>query len=289
MKIEVGRIILLVIATILVAIWSYLALKNEDEYKELTDSINPEKYRYPEIFCVGFSIMQFLGIDSKSRKARARIKEISEVEGKQFAEYHYYVINGAKYSYGYTIFVVFAILAAMGNSAAGLVLGGLLSILLMWYIDELLNDRLEERRDQLIADFPQMLSKMTLLVNSGMLVREAWKKIASTSERPLYKEMQMTVLEMQNGVTEVEAYKNFADRCAAKEIRRFSTTMIQTMQKGNSEIAIFLKNMADEMWEEKKHMVKRKGEAANSKLLIPTAMIFIGILLMIMVPAFQGL
>lgn len=289
MKIEVGRIILLVIATILVAIWSYLALKNEDEYKELTDSINPEKYRYPEIFCVGFSIMQFLGIDSKSRKARARIKEISEVEGKQFAEYHYYVINGAKYSYGYTIFVVFAILAAMGNSAAGLVLGGLLSILLMWYIDELLNDRLEERRDQLIADFPQMLSKMTLLVNSGMVVREAWKKIASTSERPLYKEMQMTVLEMQNGVTEVEAYKNFADRCAAKEIRRFSTTMIQTMQKGNSEIAIFLKNMADEMWEEKKHMVKRKGEAANSKLLIPTAMIFIGILLMIMVPAFQGL
>ena len=35
--------------------------------------------------------------------------------------------------------------------------------------------------------------------------------------------------------------------------------MIQNMQKGNSEIAYFLKEMSDEMWEEKKHLVKRKG------------------------------
>ena len=62
--------------------------------------------------------------------------------------------------------------------------------------------------------------------------------------------------------------------------------MIQNMKKGPAEIAYFLKDMSDEMWEEKKHLVKRKGEAANSKLLIPTAMIFIGILVMIMVPVF---
>lgn len=43
------------------------------------------------------------------------------------------------------------------------------------------------------------------------------------------------------------------------------------------------------MWEEKKHLVKRKGEAANSKLLLPIGMIFIGILVMIMVPAFVNM
>jgi tight adherence protein C len=47
--------------------------------------------------------------------------------------------------------------------------------------------------------------------------------------------------------------------------------------------------MADEMWEEKKHLVKRKGEAANSKLLLPVGMIFVGILLMIIVPAFTNM
>lgn len=286
---ETGRIVLLIIATVLVVLWCVLALKNEKVYKNLTDSIDPKKYRYPEIFCVGFSLMQMTGFDAKSKKARARIKEIAEVQGKQFAEYHYYVINGARYTYGYTIFVIFAVFAALAYSAMAMFFGGVLAWLVMWYVDEVFNDKLEERQDQLISDLPQMLSKMTLLVNSGMMVRDAWKKIAFTCDRALYKEMQMTILEMQNGVTELEAYKNFADRCSIKEIRRFSATMTQTLQKGNSEIAQFLKSMADEMWEEKKHLAKRKGEAANSKLLIPTALIFIGILIMIMVPAFSGL
>ena len=111
--------------------------------------------------------------------------------------------------------------------------------------------------------------------------------IAVLADRPRISAL--TVEEMNNGVAELDAYKNFADRCAIKEIRRFSSTMIQNMQKGNSEIAYFLKEMSDEMWEEKKHLVKRKGEAANSKLLIPTAMIFMGILVLVMAPTFLSM
>ena len=286
---DTGRIILLLIATVLVAAWIVLAKKNEAEFKDLTDSIDPQQYRYPDLFCVGFGIMKLLHIDSKSKRARKRIKEIAEVQGKRYAEYYYYVINGAKWTYGFTVFVLLAVLGALGNSAMATVFGIVLAGLLMWYVEELMNDKLEEKRDQLVADLPQMLSKMTLLVNSGMVVRDAWKKIAESDDRFLNQEMKLTVDEMNNGVAELDAYRNFADRCAIKEIRRFSSTMIQNMQKGNAEIAYFLKEMSDEMWEEKKHLVKRKGEAANSNLLIPTAMIFIGILIIIMVPTFMSM
>ena len=51
----------------------------------------------------------------------------------------------------------------------------------------------------------------------------------------------------------------------------------------------FLKDMSEEMWMEKKNLVKQKGEKANAKLLIPTTIIFIGILLMIMAPVLTGL
>ena len=233
--------------------------------------------------------MKILHIDSRSKKARKRIKEISEVQGKRYAEYYYLVINGAKWTYGFTVVVGMAVLGALGNSGLATVAGVGFAGLLMWYEEELMNDKLEAKRDELLADLPQMLSKMTLLVNSGMVVREAWKKIAESGDRALNREMRLTVDEMNNGVAELDAYKNFADRCAIKEIRRFSSTMIQNMQKGNSEIAYFLKEMSDEMWEEKKHLVKRKGEAANSKLLIPTAMIFIGILILVMVPTFMNM
>ena len=286
---DIGRLILLLIATVLVVAWIVLAKKNEAEFKDLTDSIDSQQYRYPDLFCVGFGIMKLLHIDSKSKRARKRIKEIAEVQGKRYAEYYYYVINGAKWTYGFTVFVLLAVLGALGNSAMATVFGIVLAGLLMWYVEELMNDKLEEKRDQLVADLPQMLSKMTLLVNSGMVVRDAWKKIAESDDRFLNQEMKLTVDEMNNGVAELDAYRNFADRCAIKEIRRFSSTMIQNMQKGNAEIAYFLKEMSDEMWEEKKHLVKRKGEAANSKLLIPTAMIFIGILIIIMVPTFMSM
>ncbi len=286
---EAERIFILVLATALVAVWVVLIRKYDGVYAAMVQSIDSNQYKYPELFTIGFALMKFLRIDSKSKRARKRIKEIAEVQGKRYAEYYFYVINAAKWTYGFTILVFFVLLGALGNASIAVLLGVVLSGLIMWYVEELLNDKLEEKREELLADMPQMLSKLTLLVNSGMVVREAWKKVADGGERELYKEMQITVQEMQNGIAELEAYRNFADRCAIKQIRRFASTMIQNMQKGNAEISYFLKELSDEMWEEKKHLVKRKGEAANSKLLIPTAMIFIGILIMIMVPAFLNM
>ena len=280
------RLVLLVLATVLTFIWIFFSKKYESAYQPVIQSIDPEQYKYPELFTVGFGLMKLLKIDSKSKQGRKRVKEIAEVQGRQYAEYYFYVINAEKWTYGFTVLVLFCILAAMGNEPMAVLLGGVMAFLVMWYIEELLNDKLEARRDELLADLPQVLSKLTLLVNSGMTLRDAWKKVASGENRVLYREMQVTVQEMQNGLSEFEAYRNFADRCSIKQIRRFSSTVIQNMQKGNAEISYFLKEMADEMWEEKKHLVKRKGEAANSKLLIPTAMIFIGILIMIMVPVF---
>lgn len=284
-----GRILILVAATVLVALWVLLAVQYEGAYENITASIDPEKYRYPELFCIGFAIMNFLRIDTKSKRARKRIKEIAEIRGKKYAEYYFYIINGAKWTYGFTVLVFFAVLGAMANSMEALLFGAALAALAMWYMEELMNDQLEERRDEIISSMPQMLSKLTLLVNSGMIVKEAWEKVAFGGTGVLYEEMQLTVKEVQNGISDLDAYRNFADRCSVKEVRRFASTMIQNLSKGNAELSYFLKEMSEEMWEEKKHYVKRKGEAANSKLLMPTAMIFIGILIMIIVPAFMSM
>lgn len=281
-----GRVVLLIWTTVLTLIWIFFAVKHGKTYAMLINSIDPKKYKYPELFCVGFALMKVLRIDGKSKKDRKRIKEIAEVQGKRYAEYYFYVINAAKWTYGFTVLVLLSLLGALANEPMAAVAGIVLAGLMVWYVDELLNDQLTERRDELLADMPQVLSKLTLLVNSGMVLREAWEKAAFGGSRALYVEMQTAVQEMNNGVSEMEAYRNFADRCAIKQVRRFTSTVMQNMQKGNAELSYFLKEMSEEMWEEKKHLVKRQGEAANSKLLIPTAMIFIGILIMIMVPVF---
>ena len=88
---------------------------------------------------------------------------------------------------------------------------------------------------------------------------------------------------------EADAYRNFADRCSVKEVRKFTTLILQNLQKGNEELALFLGDMSTEMWEMKKNEVKQKGEKANSRLLLPVFLIFIGILILILVPVMSGL
>ena len=290
MGITAERVILLVAATVSSLFWIIAATVNHSKYEEFTRAVDPDEYMYPDIFSVGFTMMDIMHFDRSSRKARKRVREIAEVKGRLYAEFHYLVLNAAKWSYGITIFALFCIFGALSGKPVTLVLGVVFAGLMMWYTDERFNDRLEEKRESLLSDFPQMLSKMALLVNSGMTVRNAWGKISEDgSGRPLFAEMKQTVQEMNNGVLELTAYENFAERCGLKQMRRFSATIAQAKKKGNAEISFFIRELADDMWLEKKNLAKRKGAAAASKLVIPTALIFIGILIMIIVPAFSGM
>lgn len=281
------QLILLTVSTPLALIWLFLAVANGKKYKEYTESAFAKEFQMSDLFCVGFSVMEILHINTKSRSAQMKIKEIAEIKGKRYAEYYYFILLGAKTTYIFTMVVFVCLLAVLADSVEALLFGILLGGLAIVYLDLTLQDKLTARRQELVLDLPQVLSKLTLLVNSGMVLREAWKRVSVTGDRVLYKEMQNTSLEIENGVMEADAYRNFADRCNVKEIRKFASLIIQNLKKGNEELAYFLKDLSDEMWEVKKNEVKQKGEKANSRLLLPMMLIFIGILLMILVPVFQ--
>jgi tight adherence protein C len=170
-----------------------------------------------------------------------------------------------------------------------LLLGAVLGGLFVYSIGDAINEILKNRREELMLQFPPVLSQLILLVSSGMVMRDAWKKVAESGQGLLYTEMQKTLTEMNNGVMEIQAYQNFAFRCNVREIRKFSTAVIQNIQKGSKELVGYLRDMSDEMWNAKKAIVKRKGDAAASKLLMPTVLIFIGILFMILAPMLSSM
>jgi tight adherence protein C len=281
------QLILLALATPFTLIWIYLAITGGKKYQKYTDSSFAKEFQMSELLCVGFSVMRILHISTKTRAAQAKIREIAEIKGKKYAEYYYYMLLGAKTTYTYTIVIVVMLLSAMSNNKGLLFMGLIVGGLLILYLDLALFDKLTARRQEILLDLPQVLSKLTLLVNSGMVLRDAWKRVSITGERVLYQEMQNTNLEMENGVAEIDAYRNFAERCNVKEIRKFTSLIIQNLNKGNEELAYFMKDLSDEMWEVKKSQVKQKGEKANTQLLLPMMLILIGILIMVMVPVMQ--
>lgn len=283
------QLVMLIPTTVIVLFWIVLASKYEEKFKEITSSINPKDYYMSELFYIGFQIMELIRFNIKSDASRKKIKLMSEVYGKKYAEYYYYVSIGGKITYVITVLPVIFLLALLANNPAALLFGVVLAGIFVWYINESFKDKLTERREKILAEFPQVLSKMTLLVNSGMLLRDAWNLIADQSDTILFQEMRLTALQLDNGVPETVAYREFAERCGIKEVRKFSSIVIQGLEKGASELTMFLKDMADELWMEKRNLVKQKGEKANSKLLIPTVIIFVGILFMIMAPIVSGL
>ena len=61
----------------------------------------------------------------------------------------------------------------------------------------------------------ECLAVVDVLRRSGVEVT----LVSVTGDRALYQEMQNTSMEIENGIMETDAYRNFAERCNVKEIR----------------------------------------------------------------------
>lgn len=92
------------VAIPIVILWIFMAHHYGEKYQSIIQTINPEEYRYPELFGVGFGLLELIHYDMTSAHATAQIKKISEMKGKKYAAYYYYyVMLGEKISYAVTI------------------------------------------------------------------------------------------------------------------------------------------------------------------------------------------
>ena len=184
-------------------------------------------------------------------------------------------------------FVISAPLFVFTNARVGagtLGVGSVLVMVLVYAMYDELSDTVKKRRAAITRQFPGVVSKLALLVTSGMIMDRAWKETAWSQGSELYLEMRKTAEELDNLVSPEAAYGSFISRCNTKETAKLASAIIQNLSKGNVEIGKLLKDMAREAWQERRHTAKRDAEKANSKLMIPTMMLFIAILVMLMVP-----
>ena len=99
-----------------------------------------------ELFFVGFGLMEMIHFDINSKKARKRIHDISEVTGKKYAQFHYYVMKGAEFTYGYLAFTIMCLLSTVAANAALALLGIVLAILAVMYLEQNMENLLHRLR-----------------------------------------------------------------------------------------------------------------------------------------------
>lgn len=174
-----------------------------------------------------------------------------------------------------------------------LVVGVVLAVLLVYRERENKKQAEKRRRDELIREYPGMISKFTMLLGTGTTVKNAWEKIVLNYENQkeqmgrqlVYEEMKSTCNEIQGGVPEAEAYERFGRRCGITIYIKFGTMLAQNLKKGSKGISELLRLEAIQSFENRKSTAKRLGEEAGTKLLMPMLGMLAVVLIMVMVPA----
>lgn len=179
------------------------------------------------------------------------------------------------------------LLLVIGSSAA-----------VFWGKSNDLDKKIKERSEQMLLDYPEVVSKMTLFIGAGMTVRGAWKKLVSDYRhrrehgqqvRYIYEEMLFTLYEMESGIGELEAYQHFAVRCQVQKYVKFAALLEQNIRLGAKGFLTELNKEAKDAFEERKSTAKQLGETAGSKLMLPMFLMLGIVMVVIMVPSFLSI
>lgn len=158
-----------------------------------------------------------------------------------------------------------------------------------------INKKYDIRKQQIEIDYPEIVDKLILYLGAGLSVKACFSRLASEYEskkkrrkreyRYVYEEIVYLVRLLNNGVSEVIAYEKFGKRCGDIQYMRLTTLLTRNLRKGSENMLGKLRLTSIDAFEKHKLVIKKIGEKASSKLLMPMMIQFMIILVIIIYPA----
>ena len=150
----------------------------------------------------------------------------------------------------------------------------------------------KEKEICLVKEYPEIISKLVLLIGAGMTTRKAWEKIVLDYQRQeeynsAYEEMKITYYQIESGLSEGKAYQIFGKRCRVHRYRKLGNMLEQNIRKGTAGLLEELRGEVQEALEDRKALALRMGEEAGTKLLIPMIVLLGVVLIICIAPAWM--
>ena len=180
--------------------------------------------------------------------------------------------------------------------AVGL-LGLLLAVMVVPQARSSLKDQEKKRREQMERDYPEIISKLILLLTAGETCSGAWKRICRDylaakphmGRRFAYEEMLFSMRELDLGRSEAAVYESFGNRAGILCYKRLSALLSRNLRRGSREILTMLELESREAYAARFEAVRKKGEETSTKLLVPMMGMLVIVIAIIIVPAFMGM
>ena len=277
------------VGTIL-AVLFIIHLRKGEQYEAFYENLDENIYPLCSLYGVGFSWSATRIFRLKEKRAVDLMAQASLLYEPQYAEYYANVVWAQTITFVHLFLTVTFLMAGILYDSAILMLGAgiFMSVVIGVYCLENMKDTLSKRTEECEYQLPEVVSTMAVLVNSGMVLREAWSMVANNGTGAFYELMQKAADNMHNGYSDIDAIFLFGRESNSTEIKKFTSALIQSMEKGGAELSSFLARQSSELWNTKKQRMLQNGEKAATKLLLPIVLIFVGVIIIVMTAAFAG-
>ncbi len=177
-----------------------------------------------------------------------------------------------------------------------LVLGIVSAVMVIPRARSSVRDEEKKRREQMERDYPEIVSKLILLLTAGMTCSAAWKRICNdylASKEQLgkhfaYEEMVCSLKEFELGKSEAAVYESFGNRTGILCYKRLAAMLSRNLRRGSREILSMLDLESRDAYAARFEAVRKKGEETSTKLLLPMMGMLVIVIAIIVVPAFMG-
>lgn len=278
-------LIIMSVATIFNLILVVLLFSGK-KYYQLLEPLDSDEFILKDAYGIGLRLLELKKEEYRSKWFAKQMEYLEILYDKKYVAYYLRIYCARRLTLALVVFTFMLNIAAMGGEDAWIFL--LLAIFLAAAVyqdfSNKLGEKIEERSDQMTAELPEIVNRLALLINAGMILREAWTVVSESGNSVLYQEMRLAHEQMLNGVSESDSIFLFGRRSENSEVRKFASQLIQSIDKGGSQLSAELTQLSKEMIEVKRQYVFRKADMATSKLLAPMFIMFAGVLFLVAAP-----
>lgn len=162
---------------------------------------------------------------------------------------------------------------------------------------------IKEAEESLVKDLPEFINKLVLLLNAGLVVSTAFRKIVNDYEsmnhsrgggtkitkKYLYEELTEMHRRLDRSNTSlIKELLEFSKRCGVREMVRLTAVISDNWNKG-SMLAEKLEGESGLLWLSRKKRAEEKGRLAETKLTLPMVILLVVLIMITIAPAMMDM
>ena len=168
-------------------------------------------------------------------------------------------------------------------------------MLLFWGRKKQKEEEGRVRIERIEMGYPDVINQLTMLLEAGMTIRQAWQKMAVQYEIKRKRQLieKDEILErilcmnrrLLEGENERTAYERFAEEVNVRCYHRLMRTCISYLEKGTTGLCAYLNEECRQAYDQRILHAKKLGEEASTKMLLPLMLMMLLVMVIVMLPA----